>query len=86
MTRRRATLLCVAAAPWLVAAGPAEKFDVHVVAPHVVDGVVMGPFHHYCKLAQAEPLIDPVRHRVEPGETAYSIARLYGVSVTALAS
>jgi len=32
------------------------------------------------------PLIDPVRHRVEPGETAYSIARLYGVSVTALAS
>jgi len=27
----------------------------------------------------------PVRHRVEPGETAYSIARLYDVSVTALA-
>ena len=27
-----------------------------------------------------------VRHRVEAGETAYSIARLYGVSVTALAS
>jgi lipoprotein NlpD len=35
---------------------------------------------------QTEPLIDPVRHRVEEGETAYSIARLYGVSVTALAS
>ncbi len=31
-------------------------------------------------------VIDPIRHRVEPGETAYSIARLYGVSVTALAS
>ena len=28
----------------------------------------------------------PVRHRVEPGETAFSIAKLYGVSVTALAS
>ena len=27
-----------------------------------------------------------MRHRVEAGETAYSIARLYGVSVTALAS
>ena len=27
-----------------------------------------------------------MRHRVEPGETVYSIARLYGVSVTALAS
>ena len=35
---------------------------------------------------QKDPLIDPVRHRVEPGETVYSIARLYGVSVTALAS
>lgn len=35
---------------------------------------------------QKDPLIDPVRHRVEAGETAYSIARLYGVSTTALAS
>lgn len=35
---------------------------------------------------EREPLIDPVRHRVEAGETAYSIARLYDVSVTALAS
>lgn len=35
---------------------------------------------------QIDPLIDPVRHRVEAGETVYSIARLYGVSVTALAS
>ena len=56
MTRLHATLLCVAA-PLLLAAGPAEKFDIHVVAPHVVDGVVMGPFHHYCKLAQADPLV-----------------------------
>jgi len=29
---------------------------------------------------------EPIRHRVERGETAYSIARLYDVSVTALAS
>lgn len=28
----------------------------------------------------------PLRHNVAPGETAFSIARLYGVSVTALAS
>jgi hypothetical protein len=56
MTRLQVTLVCVAA-PWLLAAGPAEKFDIHVVAPHVVDGVVMGPFHHYCKLAQQEPLV-----------------------------
>ncbi|MCP5072567.1 MAG: peptidoglycan DD-metalloendopeptidase family protein [Rhodobacteraceae bacterium] len=29
---------------------------------------------------------EPIRHVVESGETAYSIARLYGVSVTSLAS
>jgi murein DD-endopeptidase MepM/ murein hydrolase activator NlpD len=34
---------------------------------------------------QTDLIIDPIRHRVEAGETAYSIARLYGVSVTALA-
>jgi lipoprotein NlpD len=45
-------------------------------------GTADNPFRN----GQTEPLIDPVRHRVEAGETAYSIARLYGVSVTALAS
>ena len=28
---------------------PANGHTIHVVAPHVVDGKVMGPFHHYCK-------------------------------------
>jgi murein DD-endopeptidase MepM/ murein hydrolase activator NlpD len=31
-------------------------------------------------------VVDPIRHRVQPGETAFTIARLYGVSETALAS
>lgn len=34
---------------------------------------------------QQDAVIDPVRHRVQQGETAYSIARRYGVSVDALA-
>jgi lipoprotein NlpD len=34
---------------------------------------------------QVQPGTEPVRHRVGRGETAYSIARLYGVSVRALA-
>jgi mono/diheme cytochrome c family protein len=37
--------------------GPAQGFDIHVMAPHVVEGMVMGPFHHYCKLAQERPLV-----------------------------
>lgn len=38
-------------------AGPAQGFDVHIVAPHVIEGVVMGPFHHFCKLAESDPLL-----------------------------
>ncbi len=59
---RRQTALAAALLALLVAepagaAGPAQGFDIHVLAPHVVDGVVMGPFHHYCKLAQEKPLV-----------------------------
>ena len=28
---------------------PADGHTIHVVAPHILDGKVMGPFHHYCK-------------------------------------
>jgi hypothetical protein len=50
-------LLACAASPVLGASGPAAKFDIHLVAPHTVEGKLMGPFHHYCKLAQQEPLV-----------------------------
>jgi hypothetical protein len=46
----RALLLAVAGLALFAAggaradrAGPAEGFDIHVMAPHVVEGVVMGP-------------------------------------------
>lgn len=35
---------------------------------------------------QTGSVVDPIRHRVRAGETVFSIARLYGISVTALAS
>lgn len=28
---------------------PLTGYTIHVVAPHVMDGEVVGPFHHYCK-------------------------------------
>jgi murein DD-endopeptidase MepM/ murein hydrolase activator NlpD len=57
-------------------------------ASAAIDGNTAGaaPQTNPFQNGQTQPLIDPVRHRVESGETAYSIARLYGVSVTALAS
>jgi len=39
----------LAASPAL-ADGPADGYDIHVQAPHMMaDGSVGGPFHHYCK-------------------------------------
>lgn len=36
---------------------PADGYTVHVSAPHVVNGKVMGPFHHYCKVMSSDPKI-----------------------------
>lgn len=49
--------LSVVAAGWLVPPAaraepksPAEGYDIHVQAPHLMqNGEVGGPFHHYCK-------------------------------------
>lgn len=36
---------------------PAEGYDIHVQAPHVMaDGEIGGPFHHYCKPISDEVL------------------------------
>ena len=38
------------ATPAVSGGSPAEGFDIHVQAPHMMaDGTVGGPFHHYCK-------------------------------------
>jgi hypothetical protein len=42
-----------AAAP----ASPALGFGIHVTAPHVVNGEVMGPIHHFCKPIRPEPVV-----------------------------
>ena len=41
-----------------LSASPADGHTVHVTAPHVVDGKVMGPYHHYCKVLSPEPVIE----------------------------
>jgi Protein of unknown function (DUF1264) len=38
-------------------ATPADGYTVHVTAPHMVNGHVMGPFHHYCKVIAPDPQI-----------------------------
>src|SRR5215469_15432917 len=39
-------------------ATPADGHTIHVTAPHVVAGKVMGPYHHYCKVLSPEPMIE----------------------------
>lgn len=42
-------------APAMSSGGPADGFELHVQAPHMMaDGQVGGPFHHYCKGISAE--------------------------------
>jgi hypothetical protein len=51
-----ATPAAAPAAPSM--ATPADGHTVHVTAPHVVAGKVMGPYHHYCKVLSPEPVIE----------------------------
>src|SRR5262249_4119131 len=36
---------------------PSHGYDIHVIAPHKVDGKEMGPYHHYCKVIGDGPQI-----------------------------
>ncbi len=42
---------------------PADGHDIHVTAPHMVNGHVMGPYHHYCK-AVSETVLEQIEYFV----------------------
>jgi hypothetical protein len=45
---------------------PADGHDIHVSAPHMVNGHVMGPYHHYCKAVSADVLECLIYDSTEP--------------------
>src|SRR5260370_24521460 len=45
---------------------PAEGHDIHVLAPHQIDGQVMGPYHHHCKAVSNEVLEFLIYESTEP--------------------
>jgi hypothetical protein len=55
-------------------ATPADGHVIHVTAPHLIDGKVRGPFHHYCKIVSPEPFIECLLY-----ETEDTNAKLIGV-------
>ena len=70
--------------------GPIQPVDISSLAGGAIDRAPATPGVQTAALPPASPSSgqsgrEPVRHRVERGETAYTVARLYGVSVKALA-
>jgi hypothetical protein len=62
---------------------PADGHTIHVVAPHVVNGKVMGPFHHYCKVLSHEPVIECLIYAsTDPGVRLEQIEYIIAKSIT----
>jgi hypothetical protein len=45
---------------------PADGHEIHVLAPHMLDGKVMGPYHHYCKAVSSDVLECLIYESTEP--------------------
>ena len=62
---------------------PADGHTIHVTAPHVVAGKVMGPYHHYCKVLSAEPVIECLCYEsADPGARLEQVEYIIAKSIT----
>lgn len=74
------------AATGAITSGPLQpgEVDIATLAGDAINRAGAGQPGHAASAASATG-VEPIRHRVQAGETAYTIARLYDVSVRALA-
>ena len=64
-------------------ASPAGGHTIHVTAPHVVAGKVMGPYHHYCKVLSPEPVIECLCYASnDPGARLEQVEYIIAKSIT----
>jgi len=64
-------------------ATPADGHTIHVTAPHVVAGKVMGPYHHYCKVLSPEPVIECLcSSSNDPGARLEQVEYIIAKSIT----
>src|SRR3989449_4684892 len=64
-------------------ASPAEGYNVHVLAPHLVDGKQMGPYHHYCKVVAPDPQIQCLIYdSTEPNANLVQVEWIYAKKLT----
>jgi len=62
---------------------PAQGYDVHVLAPHLVDGHEMGPYHHYCKVYAPDPkIVCLIYESTEPGAMLSQIEWIWAKKLT----
>ena len=62
---------------------PAEGYNVHVLAPHMVDGKPMGPYHHYCKVIAPDPQIHCLIYdSTEPNANLVQVEWIYAKKLT----
>ena len=62
---------------------PADGHTIHVTAPHVVNGKVMGPYHHYCKVLSPEPVIECLIYgSTDPGARLEQVEYIIAKSIT----
>src|SRR4029077_15423093 len=65
------------------APSPADGHTVHVTAPHVVAGKVMGPYHHYCKVLSPEPIIECLCYSSnDPNARLEQVENIFAKSLT----
>lgn len=64
-------------------ASPADGHTIHVLAPHVVGGKVMGPYHHYCKVLAPDPVIECLIYdSTDPNAKLQQIEYIIAKSIT----
>src|SRR5437588_1447777 len=62
---------------------PAEGYNIHVVAPHLVDGKEMGPYHHYCKVVAPDPqIVCLIFESTEPNAMLMQVEYIWAKSLT----
>jgi hypothetical protein len=64
-------------------AKPSAGYDIHVLAPHLVDGHQMGPYHHYCKVIGEGPQIQCLIYdNTEANSPLTQVEWIYAKSMT----
>src|SRR3989442_928060 len=62
---------------------PADGYNVHVLAPHLVDGKQMGPYHHYCKVMAPDPqIVCLIYESTDPNARLAQIEWIYAKKLT----